>query len=68
MIELTEKEIYLLIRKRKGITLNQVAEALDLDSSTLSRYERNQYKLKPNKEAEYKAFIDQAKEKYQRGN
>jgi transcriptional regulator with XRE-family HTH domain len=40
-MELNDKEIYLIKRRRLGITLQEIADCLGVHKGTISRYENN---------------------------
>lgn len=57
-IEMTyEVEKYFLMRRRKGITLKQVAKYVGCSVSMLSLYENGRCNMDVNKKVKYKEFI-----------
>jgi transcriptional regulator with XRE-family HTH domain len=56
LMHLNEKEIYLIKRRRLGITLQEIADCLGVHKGTLSRYENNLINF--SLADKYKKYID----------
>lgn len=56
--QLTEKEQYILLRKRKKIKLRQIAEYLDCSMMLISLYENDKSGMAENKVTRYKEYIE----------
>lgn len=59
-MELTQRDIYRAIRKRKGIKLKEIAEHIGCAISTLSDYERGKL-LSREKIFKYREYIENYK-------
>ena len=57
-MKMTEKEKYILIRRKKKIRLRHIAEHLHCSISLLSRWERDDCKMSASKVKGYREFID----------
>lgn len=58
-INLKEREIYVIKRKRKKIRLKELAEYVGCSVALLSKYENGATNLNPEKLQLYKRYIDQ---------
>ena len=56
--ELARREYYFLLRRRKNITLQQLAEQIGCHLSLLSKYEKGKCNLSLEKEHRYKMLLD----------
>lgn len=57
MDDLTEREKYILMRKRKKISLNELAQKIGCSISLLSKYENGKINIDQSKERKYKQII-----------
>lgn len=57
-MELTPKETYMLLRKRKNIKLRQLAEHLECTEALISMYERGLSGMSDERVRKYMEFID----------
>lgn len=57
-MELTDKEKYIVTRKRKNIKLKTLAERLECTIALVSMYERGLSGMSDDKVKKYKEFID----------
>lgn len=55
---MNRKEEYLLKRRRKGITHNELAKVLGCSQSTISRFERDLRDISEEKIKKYETYID----------
>lgn len=55
-MELSEREVYFMKRRRLGITLQEIADYLRVHKSSLSRYETG--KMNFQYEQQYQEYID----------
>jgi transcriptional regulator with XRE-family HTH domain len=60
-MKLSEKEMYLIKRRRLGITLQEIADHLGVHKCSISRYEND--KLNFTLDKEYKNYIDNKENK-----
>ena len=56
---ITEKELYIIKRKRKGITTIELAQHIGCSQSLISRYENNKRKMSEQKVRAYKSYIEE---------
>lgn len=56
--DITDKEGYKILRKRKKITLKQIAEFIGLSDSTICRWENNLREMTKEQVASYNYFIE----------
>lgn len=57
--EMNEKEIYLILRRRKSISQWDLATELNCSQSLISRYEKNECEMSKDKVERYKRIIDE---------
>lgn len=57
LLEINEREKYIILRKRKKIKLSEIAKHLNVTISAVSQFERNIFDFKGNKEDLYIEFI-----------
>jgi transcriptional regulator with XRE-family HTH domain len=55
---ITEKEYYIILRKRKGITHNELAKHICCSQSLISRYENDKRIMSKEKVVAYKSYIE----------
>jgi transcriptional regulator with XRE-family HTH domain len=55
-VELEEREIYFMKRRRLNIPMQEIADAIGVNQSSISRYERGQINLQF--EQQYRDYID----------
>lgn len=60
---ITEKEEYLLIRRRKGISQEKLAKHLKCSQSLISRYEKGTSGMSDTKIKKYREYISNKKSK-----
>lgn len=56
---MNEKEIYLILRRRKNIGQVELAQLLNCSQSLISRYEKNECEMSKDKIERYKRIIDE---------
>ncbi|ODG93719.1 hypothetical protein BED47_00685 [Gottfriedia luciferensis] len=56
MVNISLREIYWIKRKRLKITTQEIADAIGVNRTNISRYENNKSDLR--KAAQYRAYID----------
>ena len=61
---MTEREEYMLNRRRKKIKLNDIAKALKISQSLLSQYETGKCGMSASNQRKYREYI----ENYKKGN
>lgn len=59
--DITDKEGYKILRKRKKITLKQIADYVGLSDSTICRWENNLREMTEKQVASYNYFIESYK-------
>ncbi|WP_307397812.1 helix-turn-helix domain-containing protein [Bacillus horti] len=57
-MDLKQREIYTIKRKRKKIRLTQIAKVIGCSQSLLSRFEMGETGLHPDKLEKYQTYID----------
>jgi transcriptional regulator with XRE-family HTH domain len=55
---ITEKEYYIIKRKRKGITTIELAKVLNCSQSLVSRFENGKRNMSKEKVVAYKSYIE----------
>lgn len=53
-----ERELYLILRRRKKISQNELAKVLNCSQSLISRYEKNECEMSEDKIKRYKQYIE----------
>lgn len=56
---MTEQEYYIWLRNKKGITQQEVADALGVTKPTIHYYEVGKTKMRYNRETQYKKYIEE---------
>ncbi|WP_145523479.1 helix-turn-helix transcriptional regulator [Virgibacillus sp. SK37] len=56
---MNEKEIYLILRRRKGISQVELSNELCCSQSLISRYEKGECEMSDYKIKRYKKYIDE---------
>lgn len=54
---MNERELYLIKRRRKGISQIELAKVLNCSQSLISRYEKNECEMSDDKIKRYKQYI-----------
>lgn len=54
---MNERELYLILRRRKGINQIELAKILNCSQSLISRYEKNECEMSDDKIKRYKQYI-----------
>lgn len=55
---ISEKELYIIKRKRKGITTIELAQHIGCSQSLISRYENGKRNMSKEKVVAYKSYIE----------
>lgn len=55
---MNERELYLILRRRKGISQIELARVLNCSQSLISRYEKNECEMSEDKIKRYKQYIE----------
>jgi len=58
-IDITDRELYTIKRRKKGITITEIAKAINVSISLLSKYEKNHCEMSIEKVRKYKKYIDE---------
>jgi transcriptional regulator with XRE-family HTH domain len=58
-MELTKREEYIIKRKRKKITLKEIASKLSCSEALICKYEKNHLELKEDMLKAYQQYIDE---------
>lgn len=56
---MNEKEFYLILRRRKKISQNELAKVLNCSQSLVSRFEKDDCTMSKDKINRYKQYIDE---------
>lgn len=56
---MNEKEIYLILRRRKKISQMELSQILDCSQSLISRFEKDECTMSDDKIMKYKRYIDE---------
>lgn len=55
---MNERELYLILRRRKGISQIELAKVLNCSQSLISRFEKNKCEMSDDKIKRYKQYIE----------
>lgn len=55
---MNERELYLILRRRKGISQTKLSKVLNCSQSLISRFEKGECKMSDAKIKKYKQYID----------
>lgn len=55
---LNEKDLYLIKRRKKGVSQSELAKELNCSQSLISRYEKSECMMSDEKIRQYKKYID----------
>lgn len=55
---MNERELYLILRRRKKISQIELAKVLNCSQSLISRYEKNECEMSDDKIKKYKQYIE----------
>lgn len=55
---MNERELYLILRRRKGISQIELARVLNCSQSLISRFEKNKCEMSDDKIKKYKQYIE----------
>ena len=55
---MNERELYLILRRRKKISQIELAKVLNCSQSLISRYEKNECEMSEDKIKRYKQYIE----------
>jgi len=58
-VDITDRELYTIRRRKKGITITEIAKGIKVSVSLLSKYEKNHCDMSIEKVRNYKKYIDE---------